>query len=61
MKIRITLNKEKVFNGNMKKPGTVLLTGDVADGIEPFKVIHAIKLGEVDIDYEEKKEKSKDK
>lgn len=61
--IQIKLNKEKIFNGNMKKPGTVLLEGQIADGIDPLKVLAAIKLGETSLEVvaKEKSEKKKDK
>ena len=58
--IQIKLNKEKIFNGNMKKPGFVLLRGELAPGIEAFKVTHANKLGEATIEIVAKKDKDKE-
>jgi len=61
-KVEIRLTTEKIFNGNMKKPGTVLISGEIPAGIEPHKCMNAIKLGETEmVEIAEKPAKKDDK
>lgn len=45
--VKITITREKIFNGKARKPGFIILNGEIPDGIEPLKVLNAIQLKEV--------------
>ena len=59
--VHIRLTTGKVFNGNMKKPGTVLLKGETPNGIELHKILNAIRLGETEMVVVETKDEGKSK